>query len=294
MPYGFTLFIMCLSYSILGFSQDTYEYFGALKLNDSALISYKIIVTENNGLVNGYSLTDLGGAHETKSYLTGYFDDEKDELEFVEKGIVYTKSSVTKYDFCFVHFKGKLKRLDERQEIHGNFKGLYDDGNQCIDGEMRLASMFKFNKKTERLDRRIDRNPLVKKEDKARINLKQALDSLQMKFVNKDERITIFSTSDVIQVSVIDAGQEDGDRISLWANGEIVLDNYEVTNSAREVTIPLHREQTVVKIQAENNGRIGGNTVQLKINDTSGLLETNTNFKSGESAEFVFVKRNGS
>jgi hypothetical protein len=218
-------------------------------------------------------------------------DDEKDELEFAEEGIVYTKSSVTKYDFCFVHFKGKLKRFNERQEIAGDFKGLYVDGKECINGEIRLASMFKINKKTEKLDKRIDRNPLVKKEDKERINLKQSLDSLQMKFLNKDERITIFSKSDVIRVSIIDAGQEDGDRISLWVNDEISLDNYEVTNTERELTIPLQNEQTKVRIQAMNNGSIGGNTVQLKISDTSGLLETNTNFKSGESAEFVFVKQ---
>jgi hypothetical protein len=71
MRYGFTFFLIYLLFNTLGFSQGTYEYFGAIKLNDSSLISYKIIVTENNGLVSGYSLTDLGGAHETKSYLTG-------------------------------------------------------------------------------------------------------------------------------------------------------------------------------------------------------------------------------
>jgi len=133
------VFLMC---SLSVFSQYEYEYLGIISLGEDAIISYKISFDEKNGIIEGKSLTDLGGPHETLSYLSGYFDDKANTLEFYESGIVYTKSTITQNDFCFVHFSGSMKNLNERQNVEGNFKGLYSDGKECISGEIKLSNFL--------------------------------------------------------------------------------------------------------------------------------------------------------
>ena len=97
---------------------------GVLRIGEDAFISYQVDFSEDKGLITGYSVTDQGGDHETKSYIAGTFDDKEDIFTFYESGILYTKSPITQDDFCFVHFEGKLRRLNERQDIEGLFKGL--------------------------------------------------------------------------------------------------------------------------------------------------------------------------
>ena len=60
------------------FGQKSNEYIGAIKLMDSSIITYKIkfeLISDNQ--IKGYSITDFGGDHETKSSLTGYYDKGK-------------------------------------------------------------------------------------------------------------------------------------------------------------------------------------------------------------------------
>ena len=59
--------------SLTGYSQVNYEFYGALKLNgnDKTIITYRLVFTELNGKINGYSVTDLDGVHETKNIISG-------------------------------------------------------------------------------------------------------------------------------------------------------------------------------------------------------------------------------
>ncbi len=283
------VFLLSLSYTI-SIAQQDYEYVGIIKLPDTSLISYKISFVEKDGLVKGHSITDMGGAHETKSFITGYFDDKKNSLEFYESGILYTKSSITQNDFCFVHFDGRLKKLNESQQIKGAFKGMYDNGAECISGDIMMTNFRRVLKKASKLDRKIDRNILVSKEKKDAVNIRQTMDSLSLNLLNKNEVMSIFSKSETVTLEVYDAGQEDGDQISIWVNDAVILKDFTVTAIKKTLTIPLKTDETKVKIKALNNGAIGGNTVKMDITDVNNHIDTLTNLKEGESAQFVFVK----
>ena len=53
-------------------NQFEYELLGAVTLDENQLISYKIqFNVEANNFIQGYSLTDLDGENETKSYIRG-------------------------------------------------------------------------------------------------------------------------------------------------------------------------------------------------------------------------------
>lgn len=272
-------------------AQQEYEFVGVLRIGEDAFISYKVAFDEQEGLLTGYSVTDIGGAHETRSYVSGYFDDEKNTLDFFESGIVYTKSFVNQNDFCFVHFNGKLNKLNEQQQIEGLFKGLYSDGKECISGELKLANLGKILKKAEKVDRKVDRNILIGQDKKDKVNLVKELDSLSMNTIKKNETLSIFSKSEKITMTIYDAGQEDGDKIALYLNDKVWYPGLEAKIKKRILEIPLDGMKTVLKVQALNSGSIGGNTVKIDFFDEDNTIETITNMKAGESAQFVFLRK---
>jgi hypothetical protein len=285
------LFFILSNPAITAFGQEDYEYLGVIRLNDSSFISYKIIFNEDNGLINGYSVTDLGGAHETKSFITGYFNADEQKLDFYESGILYTKSPITQDDFCFLHFDGKLRQLNERQRIEGDFKGLYDNGEPCINGSINLLNFRKVLKRAKKLDRKIDRTVLISKEKRDRVNLVRDLDSLNMNILRKNEALSVFTDLDEVQLTLYDAGREDGDRISVFVNNSVLLKNYTVAKAKRRITIPLGTSPTTIRLKALNNGSIGENTVKLEILLNGNNIESLTNLKSGEEASIVLRKK---
>ena len=271
-------------------AQEEYEYIGVIKLSDTAFISYKLIFNENNKLLQGYSVTDLGGSHETKSFITGYYDADTNVLNFYESGILYTKSEVIQQDFCFIHFEGKLKQLNDRQGIEGNFEGLYDNGESCINGSLQLLNFRKVLKRAKKLDKKIDRTLLISKEKRDKVNLVRDLDSLNMNIIKKNEALSVFSKTSQVEIQIYDAGQEDGDRISVYVNNVLLLDNYTVAQSKKILQIDLIQKVTNLKVKALNNGSIGSNTVKIDISVDSNIIETITNLEANEQAELIIRK----
>lgn len=51
--------------NLFSLNKNTYKHLGVIKLDDSAFISSKLDFEELDGIVNGYSIVDMG-AHETK------------------------------------------------------------------------------------------------------------------------------------------------------------------------------------------------------------------------------------
>ena len=283
--------LFCLLSSISLLAQEDYSYVGVIKLNDTAFISYKLDFIEKDGLLRGYSTTDIGGSHETKSFISGYFDDEAESLSFNESGILYTKSPITQNDFCFVHFEGRLKKLNDRQNIEGQFEGLYSDGKKCINGEINMSNLKKILKRSKKLDRKIDKSILISKERKDQVNLVKMTDSLSLNVIKKNEVLTVFSSEEKINLTIFDAGQEDGDVISVLVNGRTVLNNYKVTNSKKLIPIQLIGSKTIIKVVAIDNGNIGGNTAKIDISDGINTIETIMNLGAKETASFEILQK---
>ena len=286
------ILLLSLILSVTISAQEDYEYIGAIKLNDTSYISYKISFDESEGLLRGYSVTDMGGSHETMSHLSGYYDAEKDEIEFYESGILYTKSYITQNDFCYVHFKGKLKKLDNRQGIQGAFEGLYDNGESCINGTIQLINFKKALKRARRIDKKIDRTILISKEKRDKVNIVKELESASLNMLANGETLNVFTDLDEITLRLFDAGQEDGDRISLRMNDQLLLDNYTVSNTPREFKIPVEVPNTTLQLEAINSGSIGANTVKVElVLDDNTVIDALTNLNSGQTTSLILRRR---
>lgn len=284
-----TLFLLLFSIKSM-LSQESIDYLGVIKLNDTSLISYKLSLYENNGIVTGHSITDLGGAHETKSMISGIYDDKAKTFVFQEEGIVYTKSVVDEYDFCFVHFSGKLRNLNRKQNLKGKFRGLYNDSTECISGEIDMMRVEKVIKKALAVDRKIQRTRKIDAAVKKRVSVQKTLDTLNMNIIDKNETLSVFTRNPSIKITVYDAGKEDGDRINLFIDGKLVLDNYTVTKDKKKIKLPLIKKQTLLKIEALNVGTSAPNTVKVEIEDQNNFVRTITNLDAKDTAGITIIK----
>lgn len=266
-------------------SQNLSEYLGVIKLNDSSTISYQLNLADLNENISGYSITDIGGSHETKSNIIGTID-KKNNLSFKEIDIVYTKSDITNFDFCFIHFAGKV----ERSNIKGVFKGLYKDGTTCIDGEIIVRSVKKIEKKAKKLNRIISK---VQKVDsiKNNVNIIKILDSLKMNVLKANQTLSMFSSSKSIKLIIYDGGKVDGDRINLYVDEKIILKNFLISKTKKVIEIPINSNKTTVKLRALNVGSISPNTAKVEIINNTSKINVLTSLKKGEKTTINILKK---
>lgn len=278
-------------FSLVASSQTEHEYVGVITLNDSSFISYKLIFTENNGAINGYSVTDLSGPHETKSVISGKFDAKGKRLEFSESGIVYTKSDITQEDFCYIHFNGRVAKLNQRKKLSGAFVGKYGDNQICINGKIDMRSLIKAEKRAVKMDRKVKKSILIPKEQKAQVSLVKSLDTLNTNFIRAKEKVQVFTRDNTVVLTVFDVGQNDGDRISILVDDKPLLTNALVSSEPQEFVLSISNKAIEIKIEATSSGKIGANTVQINLTDSLHSIESITNMNAGESAVFKIVKQ---
>ena len=69
---NFFVFILIFFSSILR-SQDSLKYEGVIR-SDGGFLKYSIEFKKTDTILNGFSITDKGGEHETKNIITGFYD----------------------------------------------------------------------------------------------------------------------------------------------------------------------------------------------------------------------------
>ena len=85
------------------------------------------------------------------------------------------------------------------------------------------------------------------------------------------ESLTVLNNEVTIQVW--DKNRVDGDEISLYLNGEPILENYTVSKTKKTITVKLQPGSNIIVMHALNLGRVPPNTAALNIND--GIKKTN-------------------
>ena len=284
------LFLICLTFGSSLKAQE-YEFFGVIKLNDTSFISYKVLFDRVNDSIQGYSLTDFAGKHETKSNIKGYYDEDENLLSFEEYDIVYTKSPVVQKDFCFVNFEGKVRNLDRVKAFSGDFKGLYADGTSCLDGMIIVNSGQEVKKRVEKIDKVVQRSRKFSDSIKKNIKVAKVLDTLTRNIIAKNENLNIFTRDQKIKLAIYDAGKEDGDVINLYVDDKPVLENYTVLHEIKYLEFDLENVETKIRVEAVSEGTSSPNTVRLEVEDSRNFVRTITNLKEGEHAQMTLVKK---
>lgn len=268
---------------------QTYEYLGVIKLNDSAFIPYKLDFEEKNGLINGFSISDLGGKHETKSNIRGTYTKESKTLRFQEYDIVYTKSPIDELDMCLVNFEGSLKNLEKNKAFSGDFKGLYADGKGCLDGMIIVSNAKKVEERIAKFDKKIQKFKKVSQEVKDKISLKRSIDTLTMSTVKANENLNVFVKNSSVSLVIYDAGKEDNDRVQVYIDDTLILEDYSILRTKKTIPITIKNNAANIRVVAINEGTKPPNTVKVELVDGDNLITTRTSLKEGETASLTLV-----
>ena len=277
----FIIFFLLL-FGNLGFSQNSINYLGTLILSNNTPISFQLKLNEHNGNVNGTSITNIGTENETKSEITGlYFKSDK-SFQLQETQILYTKSEAPLNTFCYINMNLSFKGMFGSKRLEGTFTGNFLDSTECASGKIILMEEKKLKKKIEKVKKKIEKKYPEKYNDTALVQETKILK-------NGDDFIVNWKSKKVI-LFVWDANKEDGDKIELKINNNIILYNFETQNKRKKIKYRLQEGENIIEIKAINLGMSPPNTSHIELMDSKIKYHIITQLELGKSAIIKVIK----
>ncbi|WP_426430235.1 hypothetical protein ACPX19_11945 [Winogradskyella sp. HB-48] len=278
---------------LAGFSSKSWAqetFMGFIKIQDSLLIKYKVEFERKNDKIIGYSLTDFGGEHETKSKIEGVFDQQKNLLSFTETELIYTKSNYAEKDFCNIHLAPTKYKWGDTK-LMGSFNGRFSDGTECINGEIAMNSIEKIDKRITKFTKKLKKSRRVPDSIKQKLDNIKLVDTLNLNILRKDEVTSIVTKANTISCTIYDGGQIDQDVITVYKDDKILLYKYEISDTKKVLTIPLDSKKSRITIKSNSIGTVGENTTYIEIFDGFNTIKTVTNLKINEITNIDIIKK---
>ena len=233
---------------------NTQKYLGTIILENNKPMSFSLDLIEKNGIVSGYSLTNLGTKDETKSEIQGVYFKEDKSFQLQETQIIYTKSEAPINSFCYIRMNLKQKNRFTKKLLEGNFTGNFLDSNECAKGKILLTEKSIIEKKIKKIEKKIE-----KKLEKDEI--------IETKILKDGDNLNINWKAKYLTIKIWDSNQEDGDKINLEINSDVILDNYETKNKAKKIKYKLNKGKNKIIIEATSLGKSPPNTSRIELID---------------------------
>lgn len=253
--------------------KEAYSFLGALSIKGDKTYSYKLDFTDSNGIIKGYSITDVRGKDETKTAITGTVSSSRKELRFSETYLVYTKSAFSKDSFCYVHAKLKLGKRKGSHVLKGSFKGYKKDRKtECASGAITMIASEDLISKLMKIVDTLDtaKKALLKEKiqeataEKKAEPVKAVIPDII--YLAPGNSYELPCSSNSIKLELWDHEKIDGDVISLKFNDKIILDHYSLVSQPKELNITLaEQEVNTITLAANAEGAEPPNTARLKV-----------------------------
>lgn len=276
MKYLLIIFFFLFQFS---YAQSTdFNYLGTLILRNNQVISFSIHFNEQNGVLNGYSLTNIGNPDETKSYISGIYSKKDKSFQLQETQILSTSSEADLSTFCFINANLYMKGKLANKRLEGEFIGLFPNNDTCADGKILLMEKEKVEKKIKKVKKKIE-----KLEEKTN----QILITKQLK--DGDDFVVKWEAEE-LKLFIWDANKEDGDRIRIKINDEIILYDYATKRKREKVKYKLRKGENTIDIEALSLGSSPPNTSRIQLVDSNTRYPIITQLEVGKSAIITIMK----
>jgi len=277
-----TFTIFCFILSTLTYSQNTFSYLGTLILSNNTPISFSLELQEDNGNVNGYSITNMNTPDETKSEISGLYFKKDKSFQLQETQILQTKSEAALNTFCYISLHLSFKGRFGAKRLEGTFTGNFLDSIECASGKIILMEKTKLKRKIEKIKKKIEKKYTEKHQDTSLVKRTQIL---------KDgDNFTINWESNKVKLFIWDANLEDGDKITLTINGDIILYDFETTNARKRIKYRLVDGENTIEIKATNLGTSPPNTSRIELVDNKIKYPIITQLELGKTAIIKIIK----
>jgi hypothetical protein len=270
--------------------KSNYEFVGFLNTENNEAISYKIIFNVNkNGEIEGESHTDLFGTNTTKSKIIGQIDKRGKNLSFREIENLSTKSKANPEEFCYVHIDNiKIRTLKNQSFINGDFMGYFPSGKKCVNGTISVVSteIFELFEEMAKENQTPDADD---KKEKAR-NLIDFVDKSVTTLYRNEELVLNWDKKSLI-IEIWDDFIEDGDVVSIYNNGKLILSEYTIRKEKKRIEIPITEKSHTIEVRAINEGSSPPNTVHMLVTDGQQETVIVAKLNKGDKASIKIQKK---
>ena len=91
--------------------------------------------------------------------------------------------------------------------------------------------------------------------------------NLETNILKDGDSLSIKWLAKYITIKIWDSNKEDGDRINLSINKDIILENYETKNKAKKIKYKLKKGHNKIHIEAKSLGNSPPNTSRIELID---------------------------
>lgn len=278
---------------LVTFSQSlkNYDFIGTLVLENNALITYRIQFDINNSNISGFSYTDLNGNDETKSKLIGTYNEKENKIFIEETDIIYTKSKELKDIFCFLKIDANIKLSENKNEIKGNFIGVYNSEQKdtCATGKILLVSLKDAFRKIDKVAKKISKIKKIDSITKNKFTKQNLINQIGTNTLKSEEILNVFWKSNKLIIEIWDNGKEDGDLISLTFNKKTIFRKHEVKKDKIIIELDLVEGINLIEILANNNGTIFPNTAKVILIDGDVQHTISSSLEAGKSSTIKII-----
>lgn len=266
--YFFTVCLGFLSQTVFGQVKDA-VFVGTATVDGGALYSYKLVISDSDHKVTGYSVTDIGGANETKTYIKGSFNSSGKQLLFRETRLAYTKGHLGDTDLCFLKGNLKASNIKGATILRGSFKGYKLDGKTpCGEGKLMLVSaqdlLDKLLEVASRDDLPKDSAPRPMFDALAK-HVSEPADS-SVKKVAPGKTFEFDAPGSTVALEIWDAKSLDGDIITLMKGSTVLLHKLRIGRTHKAIVVDLgDANSATLRLIAESEGSEPLNTARISI-----------------------------
>ena len=277
----FLISILFIITSSLAYSQNTFSYLGTLILSNNTPISFSMELQEDNGIVNGYSITNINTPDETKSEISGLYFKKDKSFQLQETQILQTKSEAALNTFCYINMNLKFKGKFGSKRLEGTFTGNFLDSTECARGKIILMEKEKLENKVEKIKKKVEK---IQQKEQETTLVKRT------KILKDGEDFTIYWESNKVKLFIWDANLEDGDKVTLTINSNIILDDFETTNKRKKIKYKLQDGENTIEIKATNLGSSPPNTSRIELVDSKTKYPIIAQLELGKTAIIKIIK----
>ena len=157
MKYHLTIILVFFAF-LLNAQIQTFSYLGTLLISNNTPISFQLEIEEQNGIVNGYSITNINTPDETKSEISGLYFKSDNSFQLQETQILKTSSEAPLNTFCYLNMNLTFKGKFGSKRLEGTFIGNFLDSTQCAIGKIILIKKSKIEKKIKNIKKKVAKN----------------------------------------------------------------------------------------------------------------------------------------
>jgi hypothetical protein len=277
-----------------------YRLVGTLRADGSDLIPLELkFEVDQEGRLEGTSVTNFFSQDRTKSRIIGQVDFEKDRLSFREVENLFTRSDADEQEFCYVQVLDMSWKEEGSKAVYeGRFVGYFPDSSLCAEGAIILASpemLEQVIKKNPKKIRKILDSVSVAKDIGSTMDVPASVEEKPVSLeapgeVKKIEHIQW--TSEYIRIAIWDFSDVDGDRIDIYVNGALHAADQEVGAQKKNYRIRMEGDTCRISVVAKNEGRIAPNTFRAQLLDSERSHSVGSRLKQGESVVFLLNRGN--